>query len=53
LLLRNIGPEDEPPLDYYGFKIPDHFVVYFNVGDGDIVFVIGIFINVVENISNG
>jgi hypoxanthine phosphoribosyltransferase len=27
LLLRNIEPDKEPPLDYYGFKIPDHFVV--------------------------
>lgn len=27
LLLRNIDPANEPPLDYYGFKIPDEFVV--------------------------
>ena len=27
LLLRNIQPDKEPPLDYYGFKIADHFVV--------------------------
>ncbi len=27
LLLRNLNPDDEPPLDYYGFKIADDFVV--------------------------
>lgn len=27
LLLRNLNPDDEPPLDYYGFKIGDEFVV--------------------------
>lgn len=27
LLLRNLDPTNEPPLDYYGFKIPDEFVV--------------------------
>lgn len=34
-------------------EISDHFIVDLDVGDGDIVFVVWIFIDVVENISNG